>query len=98
MIMAVQHFEHDKLRESSTKLGGGAAAQLLICKTMSEQSPAIAARRITSCTRETSAFCNEDFKGSMFLELLLWPAQVILIRCLDSGRVYSGRELPRALD
>lgn len=96
--MAVQHFEHDKLRESSTKLGGGAAAQLLICKTMSEQSPAIAARRITSCTRETSAFCNEDFKGSMFLELLLWPAQVILIRCLDSGRVYSGRELPRALD
>lgn len=38
---------------------------------MSQQSPAIAARCITSCTRETSAFCNEDFKGSMFLELHL---------------------------
>lgn len=38
---------------------------------MSQQSPAIAARRITSCTQETSAFCNEDFKGSMFLELHL---------------------------
>lgn len=69
MIMAVQHSEHDKLRESSTKLGRD--PQLLICKTMSQQSQAIAARRITSWTRETSAFCNEDFKGSMFLELHL---------------------------
>lgn len=35
---------------------------------MSQQSLAIAASGITSCTRETSAFGNEDFKGSVDLE------------------------------
>lgn len=38
---------------------------------MSQQSLTIAASCITSCTRETSAFPNEDFKGSVDLELHL---------------------------
>lgn len=38
---------------------------------MSQQNPAIATGCITSCTQETSAFYNEDFKGSLFLELHL---------------------------
>lgn len=38
---------------------------------MSQQSLAIVARCITSCTQKTSAFHNEDFKGYMDLELHL---------------------------
>lgn len=38
---------------------------------MSQQSRAIAASCITSCTLETSAFRNEDFKGAADLELHL---------------------------
>lgn len=38
---------------------------------MSQQGLSIAARCITSHTQETSAFCNEDFKGSTDFELHL---------------------------
>lgn len=38
---------------------------------MSQQSLAIVASRITSCTRETSAFHKEDFKATADLELHL---------------------------
>lgn len=38
---------------------------------MSQQSLTIAASCITSCTQETSAFRNEDFKGAVDLELHL---------------------------
>lgn len=44
---------------------------MLLCETMSQQSLAIAASCITSCTQETSAFHNEDFKGAVDLELHL---------------------------
>lgn len=47
--------------------------------------------------RKHLLFAMRTSKGLRILnciELLLSPAQVILIRCLDWGRVYSGRELP----